>query len=161
MHYLVYHIPFFISSFGCIKKFSGQVVDQSNNIKMIHQRKSASCSPSSETFEDSPLGGLLRSVPPKQLYLYKYCHIFMFFTHKFYKYCPSILRGLMEITEMFFRWSRIMQRWVFPITNFFLQKITTHKRVWDRFMLNNFAHHEEWNDPSAPSILDTNKSPEF
>lgn len=103
MHCLVYHIPFLYHPLAVLRNF-GQVVDQSNdNIKMIHQRKSASCSPSSETFDDSSLGGLLWSVPPKQLYLYKYCHIFMFFTHKFYKYCPSILRGLMEITEMFFR----------------------------------------------------------
>ena len=39
----------------------------------------------------------------KQLYLHKYFHIFMLFIHKFYhKHFPSILRGLMEITDIFF-----------------------------------------------------------
>jgi hypothetical protein len=28
MHCLAYHIPFFILSFGCIKKFSGQGVEK-------------------------------------------------------------------------------------------------------------------------------------
>jgi hypothetical protein len=42
MHCLAYHIPFFISSFGCIKKFSGQGVEKNNDIiKMIYQRKSS------------------------------------------------------------------------------------------------------------------------
>ena len=41
MHCLAYHIPFFILSFGCIKKFAEQGVEKNNIIKMIHQRKSS------------------------------------------------------------------------------------------------------------------------
>jgi hypothetical protein len=47
----MYHIPFFISSFGCIKKFSGQGVEKNNIIKMIHQRKSSKWDGPSEALQ--------------------------------------------------------------------------------------------------------------
>ena len=49
MHCLAYHIPFFISSFGCI---SGQGVEKNNDIiKMIHQRKSSKWDGPSEALQ--------------------------------------------------------------------------------------------------------------
>jgi hypothetical protein len=47
---LAYHIPFFISSFGCI---SGQGVEKNNIIKMLHQRKSSKWDGPSEALQVS------------------------------------------------------------------------------------------------------------
>jgi len=85
----------------------------------------------------------------------------MLFIHKFYKHLPSILRGLMEITNFFFHLSRIMQRWVFQITNNFYKKSQITKGSQNVSWKIILPNHEERNDPSAPSILDTNESPDF
>ena len=42
MHCFAYNVPFFISKYGNLKKFSGQAVEKHNDvIKSIHQRKSS------------------------------------------------------------------------------------------------------------------------
>ena len=42
MHCLVYHVPYFISMYGSLERFSNQGVEKNNDvIKMIHQRKSS------------------------------------------------------------------------------------------------------------------------
>jgi len=42
MHCFAYHVPFFISKYGNLSKFSGQAVEKNNDvIKSIHQRKSS------------------------------------------------------------------------------------------------------------------------
>ena len=40
-HVLLYHIPIFVGKYGSLSKFSGQAVDNTNDIlKHIHERKS-------------------------------------------------------------------------------------------------------------------------
>lgn len=41
IHCLIYHVPYFLTKYGSLKKFSGQAVEKNNDvIKSIHQRKS-------------------------------------------------------------------------------------------------------------------------
>lgn len=41
LHILLYHVPFFVSKYGSLSKFTGQGVEKTNDIiKQIHQSKS-------------------------------------------------------------------------------------------------------------------------
>ena len=49
LHTLLYHIPFFVSQYGSLAKFSGQGVEKTNDaIKHIHQSKSNKHDPTSD-----------------------------------------------------------------------------------------------------------------